>query len=159
MTVTLTLLALKQMRPGATHVIWPRIDQKSCLKAVSAAGCTPVVVENLIEGDELRTDVAAIRGAIAEVGAARVLCVLTTTSCFAPRAVDKLLEIGRMCHELDVPHIANNAYGVQCAESMKAISAASRHGRESFLLTLSLTKTRRPSRRPRGTDGSAAASP
>ena len=64
-----------------------------------------------------------------ELGAANVLCVLSTTSCFAPRAVEKLLPIGRLCRDADVPHIANNAYGVQCAACMKAIAAASRHGR------------------------------
>jgi O-phospho-L-seryl-tRNASec:L-selenocysteinyl-tRNA synthase len=68
-------------------------------------------------------------GRIAEVGASNVLCVLTTTSCFAPRGVDKLLEVARHCAEIDVPHITNNAYGVQCKLCMKAISAASRHGR------------------------------
>ena len=41
------------------YVVWPRIDQKSCLKAVAAAGCIPIVVESLLEGDELRTDVRA----------------------------------------------------------------------------------------------------
>ena len=66
---------------------------------------------------------------IREVGASQVLCVLSTTSCFAPRGVDKLLELGRLCAELGVPHVANNAYGVQCAQCMKAITSASRHGR------------------------------
>jgi len=35
------------------------------------------------------------------VGADKVLCVLSTTSCFAPRGVDKLLELSRLCAELD----------------------------------------------------------
>ena len=129
MTVTLTLLALRAMRPRAKYVVWPRIDQKSCLKAVAAAGCTPLVVENLLEGDELRTDVDGVRARIDEVGAECVLCVLSTTSCFAPRGVDKLLELGRLCADASVPHVANNAYGVQCTACMKAIAAASRHGR------------------------------
>ena len=61
--------ALRQTRPGAQYVVWPRIDQKSCLKAIAAAGCVPLVVENLLEGDELRTDVAGVREKIASVGA------------------------------------------------------------------------------------------
>ena len=129
MTIMLVLLALRQTRPTAQYVIWPRIDQKSCLKAVSAAGCQPVVIENLLEGDELRTDVDAIRAKVAELGAENVLCVLATTSCFAPRGVDKLLEIARLCKEQQVPHLVNNAYGVQCEKCMKALTAASRHGR------------------------------
>jgi len=129
MTVTLTMLALRAMRPAAKYVVWPRIDQKSCLKAVAAAGCTPLVVESLLEGDELRTNVPGVRARIEEVGAEHVLCVLSTTSCFAPRGIDKLLDLGRLCAEMGVPHIANNAYGVQCTQCMKAIAAASKHGR------------------------------
>ena len=59
-------------------MVWPRIDQKSCLKAIAAAGCVPLVVENLLEGDELRTDVAGVREKIVSVGAEQVLCVLAT---------------------------------------------------------------------------------
>ena len=80
MSVTLTLLALRQLRPNARHVLWPRIDQKSCLKAVSAAGLTPVPIENLLDGDELRTDLDALAAKLSEIGADDVLCVLTTTS-------------------------------------------------------------------------------
>ncbi|KOO35236.1 o-phosphoseryl-tRNA selenium transferase, partial [Chrysochromulina tobinii] len=82
MTVTLTMLALRAMRPAAKYVVWPRIDQKSCLKAVAAAGCTPLVVESLLEGDELRTNVPGVRARIEE-----------------------------------------------CTQCMKAIAAASKHGR------------------------------
>mmetsp|Transcript_16380 Transcript_16380/g.53422 ORF Transcript_16380/g.53422 Transcript_16380/m.53422 type:complete len:398 (+) Transcript_16380:820-2013(+) len=129
MSVTLTLLALRQLRPNARHVLWPRIDQKSCLKAVSAAGLTPVPIENLLDGDELRTDLDALAAKLSEIGADDVLCVLTTTSCFAPRGVDKLLDVARLCAEQGVPHLCNNAYGVQCDRCMKAIASASRHGR------------------------------
>jgi O-phospho-L-seryl-tRNASec:L-selenocysteinyl-tRNA synthase len=86
-------------------------------------------VENVLEGDELRTDVPALAARLAEVGASNVLCVLSTTSCFAPRGIEKLLEVARLCAAADVPHLANNAYGVQCAVCMKAIATASRHAR------------------------------
>jgi O-phospho-L-seryl-tRNASec:L-selenocysteinyl-tRNA synthase len=56
MTVALTLLALRPAKPQAQFVVWPRIDQKSCLKAVLTAGLTPVVVPPCRVGDELRTD-------------------------------------------------------------------------------------------------------
>ncbi|KAL3904177.1 MAG: hypothetical protein SGPRY_011390 [Prymnesium sp.] len=129
MTVSLTLLALKAMRPHAQYVLWPRIDQKSCLKAIHATGMVPVVIENLLEGDELRTDVAMLQAKLAELGPSNVLCILSTTSCFAPRGIDKLLEIGRLAREAEVPHLVNNAYGLQCASCMKAIASASRNGR------------------------------
>jgi O-phospho-L-seryl-tRNASec:L-selenocysteinyl-tRNA synthase len=32
-------------RPNAKFVIWSRIDQKSCFKAIITAGFTPVVLE------------------------------------------------------------------------------------------------------------------
>lgn len=39
MSITLALLAMKRRRPeGAKFVLWPRIDQKSCLKAILTAG-------------------------------------------------------------------------------------------------------------------------
>jgi len=129
MSITLLLLTLRQMRPDAKYVLWPRIDQKSCLKAICAAGLTPLPIENVLEGDELRTDMAALEARLAEVGAANVLCVLSTTSCFAPRGVERLLDVARLCEKNSVPHIANNAYGVQCAACMKAIATASRHAR------------------------------
>ena len=48
-----------------------------------------MVVENILEGDMLRTNVDAISKKITELGSENVACVLTTTSCFAPRAIDK----------------------------------------------------------------------
>lgn len=182
----LVLLTLKQLRPKAKYVLWPRIDQKSCFKCMVSAGmcehslgskleyfliescffpsllhlfssitflsslsllpsacfllhplpfCNffllqpsllsflpsynlaasspsllppqpvsiifllssflssgvePVVVENILEGDELRTDIHTLEGRMKTLGEENVLCVLTTTSCFAPRTPDKL---------------------------------------------------------------------
>lgn len=42
-----------------------------------------------------------------------VLCVLTTTSCFAPRAADDVEAVARLCKQHHVAHVINNAYGVQ----------------------------------------------
>ena len=113
MALLLVLLTLRQKRPTAHHVIWPRVDQKSCFKCIVSAGpiwsralcvcvCVcmilvglslsgfqPEVVENVLEGDELRTDVIAVEEQIRNLGAETVACVFTTTSCFAPRAYDK----------------------------------------------------------------------
>lgn len=52
-------------------------------------GYEAVVVENILEGDELRTDLTGIERAIEQCGASNVVCVLSTTSCFAPRAADR----------------------------------------------------------------------
>jgi O-phospho-L-seryl-tRNASec:L-selenocysteinyl-tRNA synthase len=66
-------------------VVWSRIDQKTCLKAITAANLVPVVIELLQQGDELVTDVAGIQAAVERLGPANVAAVVTTTSCFAPR--------------------------------------------------------------------------
>jgi len=52
-------------------------------------GFEPVVVENKLEGDELRTDVEAIEKKIMSLGADSILCIMMTTSCFAPRVFDR----------------------------------------------------------------------
>lgn len=53
------------------------------------AGFEPVVIENVLEGDELRTDLQAVEKKIEELGAENILCVHSTTSCFAPRVPDR----------------------------------------------------------------------
>lgn len=52
-------------------------------------GFEPVVIENCMEGDELRTNLTAIIEKIEELGPGNILCVMTTTSCFAPRVPDR----------------------------------------------------------------------
>jgi O-phosphoseryl-tRNA(Sec) selenium transferase, SepSecS len=39
--------------PLHRYVLWPRIDQKTCLKAIVSAGYEPVPVANQLEGDEV----------------------------------------------------------------------------------------------------------
>lgn len=130
MCLSLCMLTFRKQRgPRARYVVWSRIDHKSCFKSILTAGFEPVVVELLRVGDELQTDVAAMRSRISELGPETVACVLTTTSCFAPRAPDSLEEVARLCAEFDVPHLVNNAYGVQCTKCMHLIQQASRVGR------------------------------
>ena len=128
MSLSLVLMALKSNYPSRYKVVWPRIDQKSCFKSIYLAGCSPIVVENLLEGDELRTDVPAIERILKE-GGEDILCVLTTTSCFAPRAPDKLVEVSELCKKYDICHVANNAYGMQSSKTTYLISEACRRGR------------------------------
>jgi O-phospho-L-seryl-tRNASec:L-selenocysteinyl-tRNA synthase len=130
MALTLTLLALVKQRPaGARYVVWPRCDQKTCVKAVLAAGLELVVVPNTLEGDQLRADVDAVRAAVTAVGADAVVCVMSTSSCFAPRGADRLADTARLCAELGCGHVINNAYGVQSAALCAAVTAACRRGR------------------------------
>lgn len=130
MTLTLTLLAMKAQRPkAATKVVWCRLDQKTCVKAVLSAGLELVVVPMKLEGDQLVTDVAAVETAVLREGAENVCCVVTSTSCFAPRSCDAVADVAKLCDKLRVGHIINNAYGVQAAPLCKAVSQAWRRGR------------------------------
>ena len=54
-----------------------------------SAGFEPIVIENRLEGDELRTDLEAIAETIEKYGSETILCIHSTTSCFAPRVPDR----------------------------------------------------------------------
>lgn len=129
MALTLTMLSLRQARPTAKFVLWSRIDQKSCFKSILTAGLEPVVVELLQRGEELGTDLEAIAREIERLGSEAVLCVMTTTSCFAPRAPDDLPGVAQLCQEQDIPHVVNNAYGLQSSKCSHLINEAIRVGR------------------------------
>jgi O-phospho-L-seryl-tRNASec:L-selenocysteinyl-tRNA synthase len=58
------------------------------------------------------TNIALLNQKIEELGAENILCVLPTTSCFAPRVPDKIEEIAKICKEKDIFHVINNAYGL-----------------------------------------------
>ncbi|XP_065882648.1 O-phosphoseryl-tRNA(Sec) selenium transferase-like isoform X2 [Dysidea avara] len=129
MGLVMTFLSLRHQRPHAKYIIWPRIDQKSCFKSIITAGFEPVVVENKLEGDELRTDVEAIEEKIVLLGADSVLCIMTTTSCFAPRVFDRIPEVAQLCTKHNIPHIVNNAYGLQSTKCTHLIQEGCRLGR------------------------------
>ncbi|XP_053314315.1 O-phosphoseryl-tRNA(Sec) selenium transferase [Spea bombifrons] len=137
MSLTLCFLTLRHKRPKAKYIIWPRIDQKSCFKSMITAGFEPVVIENVLEGDELRTDLEAIESKIQELGAENILCIHSTTSCFAPRVPDRLEELAVICAKHSIPHIVNNAYGVQSSKCMHLIQQGARVGRiDAFVQSL-----------------------
>ena len=130
MTLTLVLLAMKSKRPKtANKVVWCRLDQKTCVKAVLSAGLELVVVSPKLVGDQLCTDVDAVRAAVEAAGPSNVCCVITSTSCFAPRSADACSDVAKMCSALDVGHVINNAYGIQAAQLCKEVTRAWRRGR------------------------------
>ncbi|XP_052003790.1 O-phosphoseryl-tRNA(Sec) selenium transferase [Xyrauchen texanus] len=137
MSLTLCFLTLRHRRPGARYILWPRIDQKSCFKSMVTAGFEPVVIENVLEGDELTTNLEEVERKIEELGAKNILCVHSTTSCFAPRVPDRLEELAVLCAKHDIPHIVNNAYGVQSSKCMHLIQQGARVGRiDAFVQSL-----------------------
>jgi O-phospho-L-seryl-tRNASec:L-selenocysteinyl-tRNA synthase len=98
------------------YVLWPRIDQKTCLKAITSAGLLAVPLPLAQSGDQLGTDLPALAAEMARLGADAVVCVVSTTSCFAPRGADSLVEVAKLCTREGVGHVVNNAYGVQSAQ-------------------------------------------
>jgi O-phospho-L-seryl-tRNASec:L-selenocysteinyl-tRNA synthase len=129
MALLMTFLALKETKPAASFVIWTRIDQKTCLKSILSAGLTPLIVENQLEGDQVRTNVQAIEALIEEKGADQILCIFSTTSTFAPRVPDRIVEIAQLAERHNVAHVINNAYGLQQSKCIHLIEEATRKGR------------------------------
>jgi len=89
----------------------------------------PLIVENEINSDgSMQTNLVAIRE-LMELYGERILCVLSTTSCFAPRQPDVVDEIAKLCKANNIGHVINNAYGVQCPYITKLINRACLLGR------------------------------
>ncbi|KAL8271840.1 hypothetical protein Esti_004230 [Eimeria stiedai] len=131
----LCLSALRRLRPHADVVVVSRIDQKSCIKAVSHAGLKLQVVDQLVgEDGALVTDLNAIQRAIAEA-TPRVLCVMSTTSSFAPRQPDLIPQIAEMCKKMGVFHLVNNAYGLQCSKCCALVEQACRGGQVDLVVS------------------------
>ena len=129
MALTVSLMALRKSRPLAKYVLWPRIDQKTCIKCIPAAGYSAIVLPLQIVGDTLHTNVEEIKNSIERLGADSIACVLSTTSCFAPRAPDDVTAIAKLCEQHNIPHVVNNAYGVQSKKTCSIITSAWRKGR------------------------------
>jgi len=129
MSLTLLFLTLRQEKPSAKFIIWSRIDQKSCFKSIVAAGFEPIVIDLILNGDELQTDVKRIESVLNQLDPLTVACVFTTTSCFAPRSCDDIEAVAELCKRHQIAHIINNAYGVQSSKCMHLIEQASRKGR------------------------------
>jgi len=125
MGVALCLMALKRQRPGSKYVIWSRVDQKSCFKAILTSGLEPVIMSLIKHGDELRTDTHTLEDVVNIHGGADAICaVVTATSVFAPRVADDVPAVAEICHKLGIPHVVNNAYGVQSTKCMHILEEA-----------------------------------
>lgn len=129
MTLAFCMLSIRQTKPNAKYVLMPRIDQKSCIKSIVTAGFTPIIIENQLHGDELRTNMHLLIEKINELKPENIACVFSTTSCFAPRAPDNVEDIAGICKKYDIFHLINNAYGLQSSKATHIINQASREGR------------------------------
>jgi O-phospho-L-seryl-tRNASec:L-selenocysteinyl-tRNA synthase len=135
MSLTLCFLTLRYEKPQAKYIIWPRIDQKTCLKSIITSGYTPIIIEPLQHGDELVTNIDAIKTQINAVGSDNILCVFSTTSCFAPRSYDNVIDISAICKEHNIFHVVNNAYGLYCTKICDMLNQSNKKGKVDLVVS------------------------
>ena len=123
-------------------VLWSRIDQKSCFKAILSAGlkCIVLPTKKHPDTDEVSTDLDALQDALDKYGNS-VLAVLTTTSCFCPRVPDEVDKVAKLLlnYNKDKPgagvsHVINHAYGLQCRTTNKLLNRACTIGRVDAII-------------------------
>ncbi len=127
-------------------VIWSRIDQKSCYKAILSAGLRCIVLPTKAspDTDEVCTDLHALKAALDTHGR-KILAVLTTTSCFCPRVPDDVDAVAKMIQTWNeehqtggggagISHVINHAYGLQCQATNKLLNRACTIGRVDAII-------------------------
>ncbi|XP_013099593.2 O-phosphoseryl-tRNA(Sec) selenium transferase [Stomoxys calcitrans] len=131
MTLTLCFLSLRKVRPKAKHILWSRIDQKSCFKSMTTAGFIPVIIntQRSNEDESLYTNIEEFQKIMEALNKEEILCIMSTTSCFAPRNCDNIIELAELAKKYEIPHIVNNAYGLQSTYYCHQIQQAQRTGR------------------------------
>jgi len=129
MSIFLSLAACRKSHTG-TEVVYPRVDHQSPLRGIAAAGYNVKQVATYLEGDAVRCDVAKIQEAISRDTAA----IVSTTTFFPPREPDDVKGIAKLAADLGIPHVINNAYGVQSEEIMALIRSAIDAGRVDFIV-------------------------
>ncbi len=138
--------------PERNIVLWSRIDQKSCYKAILSAGLNCVVLPTTTHPttDEVSTDLKALQNTLDKYSH-RILAVITTTSCFCPRVPDEVDKVAKLIdgwnrqHYNDdttksggetagIAHVINHAYGLQCHQTNKLLNRACTIGRVDAII-------------------------
>lgn len=125
MTLGLVLSAIRR-ELHIQRVLFPRIDHLSPRRGIALSGLEEVHVSTLIEDDAVRVDLDDLERHISKT---KSCAVLSTTTFFPPRESDPIKSIARLCADNDIPHIVNNAYGVQSQEVMAQLRSAIDAGR------------------------------
>jgi len=129
MSLFLSLAACRYLR-GGSEVVYPRVDHHSPLRGIAAAGYAVHVVDPIIVGDAVKSDIPSIQEAITPETAA----IVSTTTFFPPREPDDVKGIAKIAADLNVPHIINNAYGVQSPDIMQRVRSAIDAGRVDYVV-------------------------
>ena len=138
MALTLSYLTLRLLKPKAKYIIWSRIDQKTCLKCIITSGFEPLIINpipNKKNDYEIETDIEQIKVVIDKYGVDNILCITSTTSCFAPRCYDNIEEISKICKEKKIFHVINNAYGIYCTKIIDLLNKADKIGDISLIVS------------------------
>lgn len=99
-------------------------------RSLPMKGLEPVIIHTRRESSgQLVTDVDAFRERIESIGPDQIVCLFSCTSCFAPRATDKVVELAALAAQFDLPHLINNAYGLTSSFALHQIERACRTGR------------------------------
>lgn len=83
---------------------------------------TDILEDEVIYG--LTTDLDKLKDCLKNVNTDDILCILSTSSCFAPREPDDVFEIGKLAREKGIYHVVNNAYGLQSSKTCDMINKA-----------------------------------
>ncbi|XP_055377000.1 O-phosphoseryl-tRNA(Sec) selenium transferase [Condylostylus longicornis] len=130
MALSLCFLTLRKQKPDAKYILWSRIDQKSAFKTITTSGFIPIIIEQQLDASsELHTNVKEFENQINVLGPDNILCIYSTTSCFAPRNTDNLEKLAMLAKGNEIFHIVNNAYGLQCSKICHIIEEAQKNGR------------------------------
>jgi len=125
MSIALVAATLRRLF-GVKRIVYPRIDHKSPRRGIALAGLEVVDVPTVLVDDAVQTDISELEQALSTASDA---AVLTTTTFFPPREPDPVKDVAKMCADRDVPHIINNAYGVQSVNIMSLVRSAIDAGR------------------------------
>jgi O-phospho-L-seryl-tRNASec:L-selenocysteinyl-tRNA synthase len=83
----------------------------------------------------LRTNLKEIENQIIKLGKENILCIYTTTSCFAPRAYDDVKEVSAISQKHEIYHLCNNAYGIYCTKIIDQLNQATKTGRLDIVIS------------------------
>ncbi|CAG9475384.1 unnamed protein product [Plasmodium vivax] len=120
MCLSTCILYTKKEREKSEYVIVSRIDHKTCYKCIDFCALKYLVVDMVYRDEELHTNLSEIEKLIQTYGE-KICCVMSVTSSYAPRNSDDIVKIGHMCRRYNIPHIINNAFGLQCNYLCKEI--------------------------------------
>jgi O-phospho-L-seryl-tRNASec:L-selenocysteinyl-tRNA synthase len=111
--------------PKRRVAVFPRVDHVSPVKGLELVGLEVKTVESKLYGDAVRVSIENVADAVDK----NTAVIVSTTTFFPPREPDDVKAIAKLAAERGVPHVVNNAYGVQSREIMKLIHRAICAGR------------------------------